>query len=69
MQRVARKVQAHHENILTYLTHRIPNATTEGLNAKIKWIKYSARACIEREAIKSATCLHCGGLDLDPQIG
>jgi hypothetical protein len=31
------------ENILTYLTHRITNAVTEGLNAKIQWIKYSSR--------------------------
>jgi hypothetical protein len=31
------------ENILTCLTHHITNAVSEGLNAKIQWIKYSSR--------------------------
>jgi transposase len=43
MIKVARMVKAHLENILTYLTHRVTNAMTEGLNAKIQWIKYASR--------------------------
>lgn len=35
MKKVARMLKAHLENILTYLTHRITNAVTEGLNPKI----------------------------------
>lgn len=54
------------ENILTYLTHRITNAVTEGLNAKIQWIKYSSRGFRNRERFKLAILFHCGGLDLDP---
>jgi len=32
---VAGIIRRHLENVLTYLTHRISNAVTEGLNAKI----------------------------------
>lgn len=67
MKKVARLLKAHLENILTYLTHRITNAVTEGLNAKIQWIKYSARGYRNREAFKMAIYFHCGGLDLEPR--
>jgi len=56
------------ENILTYLTHRITKAVTEGLNAKIQWIKYSSGGFRNRERFKLAILFHCGGLDLDPVI-
>jgi transposase len=68
MKRVARMLRAQLENILTYLTHRITNAMTEGLNAKIQWIKYSARGYRDREAFKMAIYFHCGGLDLEPRV-
>lgn len=51
---------------MTYLTHRITNAVTEGLNAKIQWIKYSARGYRNREAFELAIHSHCGSLDLNP---
>jgi len=31
------------ENIITYLRHQITNAASESLNAKIQWVKYTAR--------------------------
>jgi len=68
MRKVARMLKAHLENILTYLTHRITNAVTEGLNAKIQWIKYAARGYRDREAFKMAIYFHCGGLDLEPRL-
>jgi transposase len=58
----------HIENILTYLRHHITNAVTEGLNAKIQWIKYSSRGFRDRERFKLAILFHCGGLDLEPRI-
>lgn len=66
--KVARMLKAHLENILTYLTHRITNAVTEGLNAKIQWIKFGARGFRNRESFKTAILFHCGGLDLDPRV-
>lgn len=67
MKKVARMLKAHLENILTYLTHRITNAVTEGLNSKIQWIKYSARGYRNRDAFKMAIYFYCGGLDLEPR--
>lgn len=56
------------ENILTYLTHRITNAVSEGLNAKIQWIKYASRGFRNRERFKLAILFHLGGLDLEPRV-
>jgi transposase len=67
MVHVAGIVRRQLENILTYLTHRITNAVTEGLNAKIQWIKYSSRGFSDRERFKLAIYFHCGGLDLEPR--
>ena len=64
---VAGILRRHLENILNYLNHRITNAVTEGLNAKIQWIKYSSRGFRDRERFKLAIYFHCGGLDLDPR--
>ena len=66
--KVARMLKAHLANILTYLTHRITNAVTEGLNAKIQWIKFGARGFRNRESFKTAILFHCGGLDLEPRL-
>jgi transposase len=62
---VAGIIRRHLENILNYITHRITNAVTEGLSAKIQWIKYSSRGFRDRERFKRAIYFHCGGLDLD----
>jgi transposase len=40
---VARTLKARLANILTYLRHRITDATSESINAKIQWVKYTAR--------------------------
>jgi transposase len=37
--KVARMIQGHLDNVLTYFDHRITNATSEGLNSKIQTIK------------------------------
>jgi transposase len=68
MRYLAKTLRRHLENILTYLTHRITNAVTEGLNAKIQWIKFSSRGFRDRERFKLAIYFHCGGLDLDPRV-
>lgn len=52
------------ENILTYLTHRIMNAVSEGLNAKIQWIKYASRGFRNRKRFKLAILFHLGGLSI-----
>jgi transposase len=54
----------HVENILNYLTHRITNAVTEGLNANIQWINCSTRGFRDRERFKRAIYFHCPYLGL-----
>ena len=53
-------------NLLTYLTHWIRNAMSEGLNAKVRWIKYTARGFRNHENFKTAIYFHYGALDCYP---
>src|SRR5215469_12381442 len=43
MKEVAGMLKRRFENIITYLRHRITNAASESINAKIQWVKYTAR--------------------------
>lgn len=63
---VARMLRDRLQNILTYLKHPITNATSESLNAKIQWVKYTARGFRNKGNFKTAIYFHCGGLDLAP---
>ena len=51
----ARMLKTHLPNILTYLRHRITNATAVGLNSKIQCIRYTACGFRNRENFKTAT--------------
>jgi transposase len=63
---VARLIKRHLPNVLTYFTHRITNAVSEGLNSKIQTIKKRAYGFRNREHFKTAIYFHCGGLSLHP---
>ena len=63
----AKTLNRHLKNILTYIKHRITNATAEGLNSKIQMIKEMACGFRNREHYKTAIYFHCGGLDLYPR--
>jgi transposase len=62
----ARMLKTRLANVLTYLKHRITNATSESLNAKIQWVKYTARGFRNFQNFVTAIYFHCGGLDLAP---
>jgi transposase len=66
MKKVAGMLNRRFENIITYLKHRITNATSESLNAKIQWVKYTARGFRNKQNFINAIYFHCGGLDLAP---
>jgi transposase len=66
MIKAARTVHRHIDNVLTYFTHRITNAVSEGLNSKIQTIKKRAYGFRNKENFKTAIYFHCGGLDLYP---
>lgn len=63
----ARMLKTHLHNILTYLTHGITNAISESMNAKIQWVKYTARGFRSLDNFKNAIYFHCGDLDLLPR--
>ncbi len=63
---VARMLKRRFENIITYLRHRITNAASESINAKIQWVKYTARGFRNKQNFIHAIYFHCGGLDLAP---
>lgn len=62
----ARMLKARLANILTYLKHGITNATSESLNSKIQWVKYTARGFRNFGNFVTAIYFHCGGLNLAP---
>jgi len=64
---VARMLRRRFQNVITYLRHRITNATSESINAKIQWVKYTARGFRSKKNFVTAVYFHCGGLDLAPQ--
>ena len=64
---VARMVKKHLDGIVTAVVLGVTNARSEGINAKIQWIKYSARGFRNRERFRTAIYFHLGGLDLYPR--
>ena len=67
IQEVAKMVQRHLEGILTAIVRGVTNARSEGINAKIQWIKYTARGFRNRERFRNAIYFHIGGLQLHPE--
>lgn len=63
---VGRMLKRRIENILTFIKHRITNAASESLNAKIQWVKYTARGFRNQKNFINAIYFHCGGLNLAP---
>ena len=66
MVEVGRMLKRRFENIVTYLRHRITNAASESLNAKVQWVKYTARGFRNKQNFINAIYFHCGGLNLAP---
>jgi transposase len=67
IKQVARMVKSHLEGILTAIVRGVTNARSEGINAKIQWIKYTARGFRNRERFRNAIYFHLGGLQLYPE--
>jgi transposase len=66
MKKVAKSLKAHLNGLLTYFTHRITNALTEGFNSKIQAIKADARGFRSFENYRTRILFFCGKLDLAP---
>jgi transposase len=53
-------------NLLTDFKCRITNAASESMNAKIQWIKATARGFRNVANFATAIYFHCGHLNLAP---
>lgn len=62
----AKMLKSRLAGVLTYLKHGITNALSESLNAKIQWVKYTARGFRNFDNFVEAIYFHCGGLNLAP---
>jgi transposase len=68
LKKVARMIDAHWKEILNYITHRITNAVSEGLNSRIQAIKSAARGFRSFVNYRTRILFHCGKLDLKPAV-
>jgi len=66
MVHAARTLKRHGAGLMSYFSHRVSNAGTEGLNSRIQAIRVSARGYRNREHFKTAIWFHLGGLQLYP---
>ena len=66
MKKVAGMLRRRFENIITYLRHRITNAISESINAKLQWVKYTARGFRNKQNFITAIYFYAGGLDMTP---
>ncbi len=66
MVEVAKMMKRRLKNILTYLKLQTTNAKSEAINAKIQWVKYTARGFRNIANFITAIYFHCGGLNMTP---
>lgn len=63
---VAKMLKRHLSGLLSHCAHAISNAVTEGLNAKIQYVKASARGFRSFAHYRIAILFYCGKLDMQP---
>ncbi len=67
IRKVARMIKRHWQGVINAVTSNITNASSEGMNSKIQWIKRKACGYRNRERFRNAIYFHLGGLDLYPK--
>jgi transposase len=66
MKKVARMIERHLPNILTYFTHRVTNAASEGINAGVQLLSSRARGFRSFANFRVSILFRHGGLTLYP---
>jgi transposase len=66
--KVVRMLERRIDNVMSFFTHRITNATSEAINSKLQRVKLMAAGFRNREHFKTAIYFHCGGLQLKPGV-
>ena len=64
---VAKTLNRHLDNLLTYFRHRITNAKSEGFNSRIQSIKSNARGFRSFDNYRTRILFYCGKLDVLPE--
>jgi transposase len=67
--KVAKSLQRHLPNLLTYFKHHVTNALSEGYNSIVQTIKSNARGFRNFENYRTRILFFCGKLDLAPKSG
>lgn len=67
MVKVAKMIKRHFERIVTWFTHRISNASSEGFNSLIQALKSAARGFRNFENYRTRILFFCGHLNLFPE--
>ncbi|HEY3964201.1 MAG TPA: ISL3 family transposase [Planctomycetaceae bacterium] len=62
----AKMLKSRLPNLLTYFKYGLTNATSESLNSKIQWVRYTARGFRNFQNFATAIYFHCGKLDMAP---
>ena len=65
--RAARIVRSHLQGIRNAIHLGLTNARSEAMNAKVQWIKFTARGFRKRTRFKNAIFFHLRDLDLYPR--
>ena len=60
-------VKRHLDGIVNAVVLGVTNARSEAFNAKIQWVKYTARGFRNRQRFHNAIYFHLGGFDLYPR--
>ena len=66
IKKVARMIKRHWDGVINAVLTNVTNARSEGINAKIQWIKRQGCGYRNRERFRNAIYVHLGGLDLYP---
>ena len=66
--KVAKMLRRHLPNLLSYFSHRITNATSEGFNSVIQALKHAARGFRTFQNYRTRIQFFCGKLDLRPRL-
>lgn len=66
MKKVARMIERHLTNVLTYFKHRVTNAASEAINAGVQLLSSRARGFRNFANFRIAILFRHGGLDLHP---
>jgi len=67
IRKVAQMIKRHWQGVINAATTNVTNAMSEGINARIQWLKRMACGYRNRESFRNAIYFHLGGLDLYPE--